>query len=153
MSEHADRMPDNLAWRKGDIASLTGARFASSSGNISRMPKKPPGPLQIAISSRLKAIQEELGKTDSEMAKIVGKGRTTWANWINKENMPEEQAMIDLCKSAKIRMDWLYRGDGDSMPVRLFIRLELRLLGVDPDTATPEQVAPVAAKVAVSAAP
>jgi len=115
------------------------------------MPKKPPSQLQIDITRRLRAVQAELGRTDEQMAKMAKRGRTTWTNWVNFENMPVEQAMVDLCEAASISMDWLYRGVGGAMPTRLIIRLELRLAGVDPDKATPEQVAPIAARVAASA--
>lgn len=115
-----------------------------------RMPKKPPGPLQLAVSARLKAIQEELGRTDAKMAKIAGTHRTTWANWVNRENMPEEEALIRLCEFTGASLEWLYRGRGDYMTTRLIIRLELRLLGIDPDTASPEEKASVAAKVAAA---
>jgi transcriptional regulator with XRE-family HTH domain len=117
------------------------------------MRKKPPGTLQTIISARLKAVQDELGKTDGEMAKMVGAGRTAWSNWIKRQNMPEEEAMIRLCDKAQISLEWLYRGKSDMMPVKLFIRLELRLNNVDPNQATPEQVAPVAARVAALASP
>lgn len=145
---HIGPMPDNLAHYKAEIARLTGEVFVSKSGTVPRMPKKPPGPLQIALSARLRALQAELGRTDEEMAEMVKRGRTTWTNWVNAENMPEEQAMVDLCDRFKIKMEWLYRGEGDSMPARLFIRLELRLLGMDPDRVTPEEAAPITARVA-----
>ncbi len=144
-------MPDYLAWHKPLFARVTGKHPASGSGTLRRMPKKPPSQLQIDISARLRAVQAELGKTDEQMAQMAKRGRTTWTNWVNQENMPVEQAMVDLCGAASISMDWLYRGVAASMPSRLVIRLELRLAGIDPDKATPEQVAPVVARVAASA--
>lgn len=144
-------MPDNLAGRKELFARVTGGRLDSSSGILPRMPKKPPSQLQLDITRRLRAVQAELGRTDAQMAKMARRGRTTWTNWVNSENMPVEQAMVDLCEGASISMDWLYRGVGGAMPSRLIIRLELRMAGLDPDKATPEQVAPVAARVAASA--
>lgn len=150
VSEHTALMPDNLAHRKNLFARVTGERSASDSGMLLRMPKKPPSQLQIAITARLRAVQAELGKTDEQMAVMAKRGRTTWTNWVNRENMPVEQAMVDLCQAASISMDWLYRGVAGAMPTRLVIRLELRIAGLDPDNATPEQVAPIAARVAAS---
>lgn len=117
------------------------------------MPKKPPSELQIAVSARLNAIQKELGKNDTQMAKLVGVGRTTWGNWVNAENMPEEAAVIRLCDATGMNLEWLYRGNGQIMPASLLIRLELRLAGLDPDKATPAQKEPVAARVAALASP
>jgi hypothetical protein len=146
-------MPDILASCKPGLARHAGAQDAVESGNFGRMPKKPPGPLQIAVSARLAAVQEELNKSDAAMGKMLGCGRTTWGNWIHQQNMPEEGAMIRLCEMMGLSMEWIYRGIAATMPVRLFIRLELRLVGIDPDIATPEQVAPVAARAAALVAP
>jgi transcriptional regulator with XRE-family HTH domain len=144
-------MPDILASCNTLFARVTGTRSDIDSGMLRRMPKKPPSQLQVAITARLRAVQAELGRTDEQMATLAKRGRTTWTNWVNEENMPTEQAMVDLCEAASLSMDWLYRGVAASMPSRLVIRLELRLAGIDPDNATPEQVAPIAAKVAASA--
>lgn len=144
-------MPDNLAVCKPLFARLTGARLVSHSGILLRMPKKPPSQLQIDITARLRAVQAEMGKTDEQMARMAKRGRTTWTNWVNRENMPVEQAMVDLCEAASISMDWLYRGVAGAMPTRLVIRLELRMAGLDPDSASPEQVAEIASRVATSA--
>jgi len=103
------------------------------------MPKKPPGPLQTAVSARLTVVQEELGKSDAAMGTMLGCGRTTWGNWVHQENMPEENAVIRLCDKTGLTMEWLYRGITTTMPVHLLVRLELRLAGINPDTATPEQ--------------
>jgi len=153
VSAHVADMPDILASCKPGLARPAGAQVAMYPGTFGRMPKKPPGPLQIAVSARLTVVQEELDKNDAAMGKLLGCGRTTWGNWIHQENMPEEEAMIRLCELTGLSMEWIYRGIAATMPVRLFIRLELRLSGIDPDTATPEQVAPVAARAGALAAP
>lgn len=145
-------MPDNLAFRKPLFARPSGGCLARNSGTLPRMPKKPPDQLQRDLTTRLRAVQAELGETDEQMAQRAKRGRTTWTNWVNLENKPNEQAMVDLCRATSITMDWLYRGVADAMPAKLVIRLELRIAGHDPDKATPEQVAPIAARMAVSAA-
>lgn len=151
VSEHAACMPDNLASCKGENARTAGAGLASVSGILSRMPKKPPDQFQIDVSNRLKALQAECKAGPKEMGDIVGVERRRWTNWIKYENLPNERMMVQLCEATGVSMEWLYRGRSGEMTMRLFIRLELRFAGLDPETATPEQMAPVAARVAASA--
>lgn len=149
-------MPDNLADRKSDDARLTGGPSDRFPGILSRMPnvkrttlkvsaakgagrkkpKKPPSALQIDLACRLRAIQAEMGNSDQAMADLVGAGRTTWTNWTNAENMPEEEAMVRLCDEAKVTMEWLYRGIPDGLHLGHAIRLVARTKGLDPDSAT-----------------
>jgi transcriptional regulator with XRE-family HTH domain len=102
------------------------------------MAKKPPSDLQTAVSRRLAAVQRELELSDDAIATRVGTNRTTWSNWINEQNMPEEAAMLKLCDIASLTLDWIYRGDLRLLPVDRAIRLEARLRGLDPDAATVE---------------
>lgn len=139
------RPPRQRLWHYTGMASEPTAKRRTKAAKE----KKPPSPLQIILTQRLKAVQAELGATQEEMADRVGCTRSAWSNWLSKGNMPEETAMVRLCGKTGIRMDWLYRGDGDCMPAKLLIRLELRIAGIDPDKASPEEVAPVAAQLAV----
>lgn len=151
-------MPDNLASCNTLWPEFLAPTIASVSGNVWSMPKarktpkKPPSELQMRLSMRLKAIQQELGRSDAEMGKLVGVSRTRWGNWVNQENMPAEEAMVALCDLAQVSMEWLYRGFADRVPTKLLIRLEARMAGIDPDTASPEQLAPVVARVAAAVA-
>lgn len=94
-------------------ALLNDAFVAPSPAPQRRETGKPPTELELAVSHRLRAIQAELNKTDDAMAKMLSIGRSRWANWINAENLPNEEAMILLCDKAKVTMDWLYRGKPD----------------------------------------
>lgn len=152
---HIASMPDNLACRQAVCARPTGEHRASLSGTLSAMrkkPKKPPSGLQIAVAARLQAVQDELKRDDTRMGKLIGVGRTTWGNWVKQENMPEEEAMIRLCEKANVKYEWLYLGEGERMPLGLLIRLEMRIAGIDPDKATSDERAIIAARVAARSA-
>lgn len=83
------------------------------------------------------------------MGELLEIDRTRWGQWVaTTGNKPAEELMITLCDRAGVTMDWLYRGRLDNLPVRLAIRLELRLLGIDPDQATDEQKASIVARIA-----
>ena len=98
--------------------------------------KKPPTDLELAIASRLRAIQAEMEATDERMGELVGCGRSSWANWINAGNMPSEESMMRLCEVAHVTMDWLYRETlKAAIPLSLAIRLTARLRGLDPSLA------------------
>ena len=98
--------------------------------------KKPPTVLALAISGRLRAIQAEMHKTNEQMADMLSVGLSRWTNWVNAENLPQEEVMIDLCEKAAISMDWLYRGDPSRIELGHIIRLTARLKGINPDSAT-----------------
>lgn len=102
------------------------------------MPKKPPGPFQIAIANRLRAIQAEMGRTDAQMAALVGVPRSRWANWKAAGNKPDEEALCRLWRPAKVTLEWLYCGDPSRMELGDVIRLTARMMGEDPDNATVE---------------
>ena len=159
---HTPFLPDNLASCKGlfadDLARLTEVPLAAYSGTVRRMKKtglsrqkekKPPSALQIRLAARLGAVMAELGKGPDQMADFVGAGRTTFTNWLKMENLPAEDSMIRLCDKTRLTMEWFYRERGEGVPLGLLIRLELRLAGIDPDKATPEQVAETATRVAL----
>jgi transcriptional regulator with XRE-family HTH domain len=110
---------------------------ASNSGTMAGMRKKTATPLGLAVSLRLRAVQAELGKSDAEMAELVGaSSRTVWSNWVNDGNMPEEEAMLRLCDEEGLTMDWIYRGVVDGVKLARVIRLTARLRGLNPDEAT-----------------
>lgn len=147
-------MPVNLALGKIEYARTPGGPSDRFPGNVPAMPKpktakpnpnagdrrsrpkKPPSPLQLEIATRLRAVQAEMRCSDQAMADLLHVGRTTWTNWTNAENMPEEQAMIRLCEKAYVTMEWLYRGKPEGLTLANAIRLTARVSGQEPDTAT-----------------
>jgi hypothetical protein len=149
-------MPDNLARDKQRASRrggrTAGARKAGVSVTVPRMPKKPPSELQINLSNRLRAVQDEPGLNDTEMGEMIGIGRTRWGNWTRYENKPSEEGVIQLCEKTGVGMEWLYRGRAGDMPMRLFIRLEMRLKGIDPDKSSKPEKALVVAALALASA-
>lgn len=145
--QHGIDLPENLADGKPLVARISIAPEKLASGSIWGMAKKPPSDLQKAVTARLRAVQAELGKSDSQMARMVGVGRSRWSQWVGTSNMPAEEAMLTLCDKAGITLDWLYRGKVDLIPTRLAIRLELRAANIDPDLATEKERAAIVERV------
>lgn len=109
--------------------------------------------LKARVLPRLRAVQTELGLHGADMAEYVHATRNAYSNWVS-EKRPEKPAlesMVILCDKFGVTLDWLYRGRADSMPTRLAIRLEARLMGLDPDAATPGEMAPVLERFGASA--
>jgi hypothetical protein len=133
-------MPENLAACKPVPARIPWTPENMACGTVWAMSSKPESDFRRALRMRLRAIQAEMKKSDSEMGKLTGVGRTTWGQWVGETgNKPAEEAMARLCGKAPINMDWLYRGKIDHLPLKLALRLELRIRGIDPDAATEEQ--------------
>lgn len=114
---------------------LDGGKRISVSPSSPKKDRKPTSDLPRQLACRLRAIQAELGQTNGQMAAMVGVGITTWSNWLNAENRPDEEAMIRLCDQAGVTMEWLYRGRTDGMNVGHAIRLTARTKGIDPNAA------------------
>lgn len=108
---------------------------------VTKPPKTLPSLLQQEVAGRLRALRDELGMTEEEIAKRVGATRESWSNWVGrtaKANPPPVAKMIRLCGSENehLTLDWIYRGVGDMVPHSRLVRLTARLLGMDPDEAT-----------------
>lgn len=152
---HHDKLPEYLASRKMfvlnyggddrpllrqilDMAILTATHPPHSTR---KRAKKPPSEMQAMLVKRLQAVQAELKLTHEQMARRLGVGRTTWTNWLNSENKPEEEAMVRLCEFARVTMEWLYRGIPNTMEASHYIRLTARVEGDDPDRVSPRRTA------------
>jgi transcriptional regulator with XRE-family HTH domain len=144
-------MPENLAGCKRLPARTSWTPEKMAERMPAAMTKKPITPFQAALIARLRAVQKEMGKSDSQMAQIVGDvGRTVWGQWVTGGNMPSEEAMVRLCDEAKITLDWLYRGKLRNIDPGLSIRLEMRVAGLDPDDATDAERSRVMERVLAS---
>jgi transcriptional regulator with XRE-family HTH domain len=70
---------------------------------------------RVEIAARLRALQQVLKASDSQMAEAAGIGRAAWSNYISKklENLRVIQldAVRNLKRQYGIPMDWIFLGD------------------------------------------
>ena len=85
------------------------------------------------IARRLIAIRDEIGISNSELARRLGVTRTRYLHWISPTesgNFPAEESMATLCDMLPgLTLDFIYRGKLDALPYALAIRLQAHLEG------------------------
>lgn len=79
--------------------------------------------LRAAVAARLAAGREALGLTQAELAAQLGVARSALGNWETGRTLPDVAAMASLAERHSLSLDWLYRGDPSSLPLRLAERL------------------------------
>ena len=88
---------------------------------------------QADIARRLIAIRDEMGTTNSELARRLGVTRTRYLHWITpaeSANFPAEESMAALCDLLPgLTLDFIYRGKLDALPYALAMRLQAHMEG------------------------
>ncbi|MCA3366353.1 MAG: helix-turn-helix transcriptional regulator [Roseomonas sp.] len=86
---------------------------------------------QAEIARRLIAIRDEIGVTNSELARRLEVTRTRFLHWISPTetaNFPAEESMALLCDMLPgLTLDFIYRGKLDAVPYALALRLKAHL--------------------------
>ncbi len=86
---------------------------------------------QAEIARRLIAIRDEIGVTNSELARRLGVARTRFLHWISPAetaNFPAEESMAALCDMLPgLTLDFIYRGKLDAVPYALALRLKAHM--------------------------
>jgi transcriptional regulator with XRE-family HTH domain len=93
--------------------------------------------MKARLVSRVRVLMQEYGWIQDDLARETGMSNSAAGNFLSLANYPDEEAMVRLCEITGVSMDWLYRGNLDSVPTKLAIRLQARLLGLDPEAAHP----------------
>ena len=79
-------------------------------------------------SKRLKKLRKAVGKTQAEMAELVGVSQTAWS--LNERSEPGRRISIDssmrLCELFGVSLDWIYRGNIANLPPKLIEKMRQR---------------------------
>lgn len=96
------------------------------------------------VGERLRALQKHLELvTVDAFAAAVGAERSATSNWLHGYNLPRVPQMarlIDLVPG--LTLDWIYLGKADALPVKLAIKLEALLEGMEVPVVSPEPASP-----------
>ena len=65
------------------------------------------------ISKALREIRISKGMTQTEVGKVIGIGKTTYATWEQCRSMPDVDTMYRLAKYYGVTMDQMYGIEGD----------------------------------------
>lgn len=66
----------------------------------------------MSVPSRLKKVRESLGKTQKEMASLVGVALRTWQNYEEGIHKPSSKVMEVLAKLG-FSANWIFNGEGN----------------------------------------
>ena len=87
--------------------------------------------IQAEVARRLIAIRDEMGVSNSELARRLGVARTRYLHWISPSetaNFPAEESMAALCDMLPgLTLDFIYRGKLDAVPHALALRLKAHM--------------------------
>lgn len=85
------------------------------------------------VGRRLKLLREELGLNQPQMAARIGVSRARYSHWENGRHLPnDELAVIRFCNETEATLDYIYRGQIETLPDWLAIRLRGRAQGLIP---------------------
>lgn len=78
------------------------------------MMARPPLPTSLpAIAERLRKLQTASGLSQSEFARLVGIGKTSWNHYVNGERRISINQAIKICETINgITTDYIFRGIG-----------------------------------------
>ncbi len=101
--------------------------YMSSSAVMARGIPAPTSPESIA--ERLKLTRTALGYTQAMMGSLAGAGHTAWNNYETGARRISIDQALRLCTTMGLTLDWIYRGDMQTLPVVLAekIQVEMRL--------------------------
>lgn len=78
------------------------------------------------LSERLKALRNEAGKTQEEMAKLIGISRTTYTEYERGKNKPPIQKLQIMADYYGVPIDFLM-GNSNSKPVKNIVDVSLTI--------------------------
>ena len=79
---------------------------------------KYPDDEQIEVGRRLRLVREELDIQSQEMGGALNEAANTYSQWENGTHMFPLYAALRLYERFRVSLDWIYRGDPSSLPMR-----------------------------------
>ena len=75
------------------------------------------------IGKRLKRLRKALGKTQAEMAELVGISKRAWGLIEKGARRINVGAALRLCDLYGLSLDWIYRGNIAQLPLNLIEKM------------------------------
>lgn len=79
-----------------------------------------------AVKRRLMLLRLAKGLKKSPMARLVGTTPQAWGNWesLTTGHRISVDEAIKVCQATGAKLEWIYRGEEDSMPSALMAKIK-----------------------------
>jgi transcriptional regulator with XRE-family HTH domain len=90
------------------------------------------------IGSRLRAVRELRGASQSDMARMLQTDQSKWSKLESGQRLPDPLDMLQVCKLLQTTMDFLYMGIANSDETRQLLKAAKRNLVIPVKRGRPE---------------
>lgn len=102
---HSSRMVKKSTVHNNGIAKIC------ESGTVSTMDSR------ATIAKRLRATQDALNLSATELCREIGEGTNAWSQYVNAKRPLTLRVADKLCSTYGLTLDWLFRGNRSGLPL------------------------------------